>query len=113
MLGHDDIVLDRDHGVVTVDGGEQLLLYHLPYGCEHCAGRIRAAIGGIKITHDGTEGLTKGLNHMQGDVVDAWARVVVSGCASGHSVLYGFSWFHDLFRCSCGKTVGHAALSYC
>jgi hypothetical protein len=72
--------------------------YPFTDGCQADGGTV-----GIH-SHDGTEGLTKGLSHMQGDVVDAWARVVVSGCASGHSVLYGFSLFHDHFRCSCGET---------
>lgn len=94
MIGHDDMLLDRHHGIVGVDGGEQLVFYHLPYPRQRGAWCIGAAVGGIERAHHSTEGLAQGLCHMHGDVVEAGPRVVMSRRAAGHAVLYGVSHFH-------------------
>ena len=80
-----------------MDGGEQLVLHHLPHGRQGHMRRIRAAVGGREVAHHSTEGLTKAVCHMQGDVVDARACVVMSRCAACHAVDGRVPLFHFLF----------------
>ena len=106
VLGHDNVILDGDHGVVRGDGVEQLVLHHLPEGGEGDAGCIGAAIGRAEVAHHGTEGVAEVICHMQGDVVDARSGVVMSRCAAGHAVLGGIPFFHFFFLA--GKTGEHS-----
>ena len=46
VLGHDDIVLDGDHGIMRMDGMEQLVLHHLPDGRQRRTGCVGTAVGG-------------------------------------------------------------------
>ena len=87
VLGHDDIGVDGDHGIAGTDAMEQLVLHHLSEGRERSAGCIGAAIGCIRVAHHGAQRLPKGIYHMQGDVVDAWARVVVIYGAVLHAMI--------------------------
>ena len=72
------------------------MLHHLPYGRQRRMRRIGAAVGGGEGTHDGAQHLPEAVCHMQCDVVDAGAGVVMSRCAAGHAVLYGFLLDHSL-----------------
>ncbi|UKK47957.1 hypothetical protein L6475_12190 [Prevotella sp. E9-3] len=44
VVGHDDIVLNEDHGIVGMDAVQQLMLHHLPYGRQGRAGSIGTAV---------------------------------------------------------------------
>ena len=91
MVGHDDIVLHLDHGIMSSDGGEQLVLYHLPYRREDDAWRIGMAIGSLGIARHPAQRAAHPLCHMHGDVVGAGAAVVVVLAAPGHGVLEGIA----------------------
>ena len=95
MLGHDDIVLNGDHGIAGVDGGEELVLHHLADGGECRVWGVGRAIGGGDGAHHCTEWMAEAVCHMHGDVVDAGARVVMSRCAAGHAVLCGLFDIHS------------------
>ena len=104
MVGHDDVVLDGNHRIVGMDGGEQLVLHHAAYGGELDAGCVGAAVRGGGAARHGAQGLAEAVCHMHGDVVDAGAGVVVGCCAAGHAV-YGRG---ALFHCfACGGTARH------
>ena len=54
MIGHDDVVKNRNHGIMCMDGSEQFALYHLPNGRKLRVGGIEGTIGGIRIAHNST-----------------------------------------------------------
>ena len=73
MFGHDDIRIDRHHLIMSGDGGEQLVLYGGADSGE-CYGCTVGMVAGER-----TQGTPQAFCHLYRDVVDAWARVVVSG----------------------------------
>jgi hypothetical protein len=108
VVRHDDVVLYEYHWIMLMDGGEQLVLHHLPYPRQRRMRSIGTAIGGLQRPHHGTERLPKVLCHMHGDVVEPGPRVVMGHCAAGHLVLYGVPFFH-LFIPS-DRAAGHCFL---
>lgn len=88
VLRHDDVVLNVHHRITGGDAVKQFFLYHRANG-----GKGNGSIATLGITrqalygHDGAEGLSQLFCHMQGDVVDAGAGVVVSGCSALHAVV--------------------------
>ncbi len=64
----------------------ELVFDHLTDRGEGDVWSVGAAIGGIGMADDLTEGLTKGLVHMYCDVVDASRCIVVLVSAAGHAV---------------------------
>ena len=91
VLGHDDVGIDRYHRIMGGDGCRQLVRHH-------GADRSQSDGGAVGIsTYNRTKGMAHAVCHMQGDVVDAWARVVVREFTAAHVVLSRFPVFHSFF----------------
>lgn len=87
MVGHDDIVTHLDHWVMLMDAFQQFFLNHSAYGCKHNTGCIGSTFGGNRIADDNAQRLSEFINHMQGDVVDARQRVVMSYGAARQAMM--------------------------
>ncbi|MBR6032604.1 MAG: hypothetical protein IKP36_11715 [Bacteroidaceae bacterium] len=92
MLGHDNVGIHRHHRIVGGDGGQQLALNSCADRCELHADRA------VLAAFHRAQRLPHPLRHMQGDVVDAGARVVVGCRTPGHAVLYGLLHIHFTIR---------------
>ena len=82
MLRHDDVGVDRDHGVVAADGIAQFVGDHSAHGGELDVRRVGVA-------DDDAEGLTQCSGDAQGDMIHSLTTVVVHRVAPRHAVLDG------------------------
>jgi hypothetical protein len=71
VLRHDDVCIDRYHGVMGSNGCQQLMLD----GSAHFGEGDRGG-GGFGACY-AAQRVAQGICHMYGDVVDAWSRVVM------------------------------------
>ena len=98
MLWHDDERVDANHAIVCSNAGKEFLAYHLP---DRRQGNVRTggcAIGLFQRAFHLSQWLTHPFCHMQGDVVDAWQRVVVSLHTALHAVVVRTFLLHVISR---------------
>ena len=96
MVGHDDVVLHFQHGIVLGDAGRQLLLYHLSYSVKHYMRSLWVAVGLCGISFDAPKWLPSPFLDSDGNMVGAPPVVVLFVVTPSKMVLTALGW---LFRC--------------